>query len=102
MTRSQASRQGPMTLAMNIGAALAQREPTILSDFRLGQGTLGLSLGFGRSTGVANLLSRPTAEITARAVESELVTHSSGMRLLLSSARPKETLLNVTPDSAAA
>jgi CheY-like chemotaxis protein len=92
---------GTTTLAVNIAAALAKSEPVALVDFRLGQGTLGLTLGFGRSTGLANLLSRPAAEITARAVENELVTHSSGMRLLLSSARPKETLLHVAPESAA-
>jgi DNA-binding response OmpR family regulator len=92
---------GTTTLAVNVAAILAKSEPTILADFRLGQGTLGLALGFGRSTGMANLLSRPTNEITARAVENEMVTHSSGLRLLLSSARPKETLLNVAPDSAA-
>ncbi|NDJ76186.1 MAG: response regulator [Chloroflexi bacterium] len=92
---------GTTTLAMNIAAAMAQDESAILADFRMGQGTLGLALGFGRSTGMANLLSRPTAEITARAVENELVTHSSGLKLLLSSVRPKETLLNVSPDTAA-
>ena len=92
---------GTTTLAVNVAASLAKNDPTILADFRLGQGTLGLSLGFGRSTGMANLLSRPTSEITARAVENELVTHSSGLRLLLSSPRPKETLLNVAPDAAA-
>ncbi len=73
----------------------------MLADLRPGQGTLGLALGFGRSTGMANLLSRPTAEITARAVENELVTHNSGLRLLLSSSKPKETLLNISPDAAA-
>jgi pilus assembly protein CpaE len=92
---------GTTTLAMNVAAALAKTENTVLADFRLGQGTLGLGLGFARSTGMANLLSRPTGEITARAVENELVTHNSGLRLLLSSARPKETLLNVSPDGAA-
>jgi pilus assembly protein CpaE len=92
---------GTTTLAMNVAAALSQREPTVLTDFRLGQGTLGLALGFARSTGIANLLSRPTNDITPRAVENEMVTHSSGIRLLLSSSRPKETLLNVSPDSAA-
>ncbi|MBN1201327.1 MAG: response regulator [Anaerolineae bacterium] len=92
---------GTTTLATNIAAALAQQESTILADFRLGQSTLGLSLGFARSTGMANLLSRPTSEITARAVENELVTHSSNIRLLLSSSRPKESLLNIAPDSAA-
>lgn len=92
---------GTTTLAVNVAVAMAKTEPSALADFRLGQGTLGLSLGFGRSTGIANLLSRPISEITVRAVENELVTHSSGLRLLLSSARPKETLLNVSPDSAA-
>ncbi|MBN2303645.1 MAG: response regulator [Anaerolineae bacterium] len=93
---------GTTTLSINVAAALAQQDTsTCLADFRLGQGTLGLSLGFGRSTGMANLLSRSTSDITVQAVEQELMTHSSGLRLLLSSARPKETLLNVSPDSAA-
>ncbi len=92
---------GTTTLAVNVATATAQQEPTILADFRPGQGTIGLALGFGRSTGMPNLLSRPTNEITSRAVEHELVTHSSGLRLLLSSSRPKESLMNVSPDSAA-
>jgi pilus assembly protein CpaE len=92
---------GTTTLAINIATAMAKNEPTALADMRLGQGTLGLALGFGRSTGMANLLSRPANEITARAVENELVTHGSGLRLLLSSSRPKETLLTVAPESAA-
>lgn len=91
---------GTSTLAVNVAAALAKGDPTLLADFRLGQGTLGLSLGFGRSTGMANLLARPANDITARAVENELVTHNSGLRLLLSSSRPKETLLTPSPDSA--
>jgi CheY-like chemotaxis protein/MinD-like ATPase involved in chromosome partitioning or flagellar assembly len=91
---------GITTLAVNVAAALARSDPTIIADFRFGQGTLGLSLGFARSTGMANLLARPTNEITPRAAENELVTHSSGLRLLLSSGRPKETLLNVSPDAA--
>ncbi|HEX3052562.1 MAG TPA: response regulator [Aggregatilineaceae bacterium] len=92
---------GTTTLAMNVAAALAKNAPTILADFRPGQGTLGLGLGFSRSTGMANLLSKPGSEITARAVENELVAHSSGVRLLLSSSRPKEALMNASPDSAA-
>ncbi|MBN1679919.1 MAG: response regulator [Anaerolineae bacterium] len=93
---------GTTTLAMNVAAAMSQNEPTILIDFRPGQGTLGMALGFERSTGMANLLSRPTSEITVRVIENEIVTHSSGVRLLLSSARPKETLLNISPDGASA
>jgi len=93
---------GTTTVAANCAAALAKVDTTILADFRLGQGSLGLSLGLMRATGMANLLARPTSEITVRAVEGELVTHASGLRLLLSSSRPKETLLNVAPDAAAA
>ncbi len=91
---------GTTTLAVNIAAALSKTEQVVLADFRPGQGTLGLTLGFERSTGMANIMSRPNNEITARAVESEMVTHSSGLRLLLSSTRPKETLLNMSPESA--
>jgi DNA-binding response OmpR family regulator len=93
---------GTTTLAANVGAALGQKEATILADVRLGEGSLGLSLGLGRSTGLANLLTRPTVDVTPRAIESELVTHSSGIKLLLSSARPKEAQINVNPDTVAA
>ncbi len=93
---------GTTTLAMNVAAALGQKTPTALADFRLGQGSLGLSLGFGRSIGMANLLSRPLTDLTVRAVEGELVTHSSGIKLLLSSARPKEAQINPNPDSSVA
>ncbi len=93
---------GTTTLATNVAAALGQKEPTILADIRPGQGSLGLSLGLGRSAGMANLLGRAANDITPRMIENELVTHSSGIKLLLSSARPKEAQLNVNPDIAAA
>ncbi len=92
---------GITTLALNVAASLAQRENTILADFRPGQSTLGLALGAGRSTGMANLLSRPASELTSRTVEIEMVQHTSGLRLLLSSARPKEMQMTVNPESAA-
>jgi pilus assembly protein CpaE len=93
---------GTTTLAMNVAASIGQKEPTILVDMRPGQGSLGLALGLGRSTGLANLLSRAPNDLTARTIESELVTHSSGIKLLLSSARPKESQINVNPDTLAA
>jgi CheY-like chemotaxis protein len=92
---------GTTTLAMNIAAAIGQKEPTILADIRPGQGSLGLSLGLGRSTGMANLLNRAVNDITARVVEGELVTHSSGIKMLLSSSRPKEAQLNVNTEAVA-
>jgi len=92
---------GTTTLAANVAAALSQKMPTILTDFRPGQGSLGLSLGFGRSTGVANLLNRPLPEITPQTVEAELVAHTGGLRLLLSSARAKEAQIVLNPDAVA-
>jgi pilus assembly protein CpaE len=91
---------GTTTLAMNVAAVLNSKESTVLVDVRMGQGSLGLSLGFPRSTGMANLLSRPVAEVNPRAVENELVQHSSGLRLLLSSISPRERQMSVNPDSA--
>ena len=90
---------GTTTLAANVASALGQRTPAILADFRPGQGSLGLSLGFGRSTGMANLLNRPMTELTASVVEGELIAHSPTLRLLLSSGRAKEAQSVLNPDS---
>jgi DNA-binding response OmpR family regulator len=92
---------GTTTLAMNVAAVMVAKESTSVMDMRLGQGSLGLMLNFGRSQGLANLLSRPSGDINARAVENELVAHSNGLKLLLSSTRPKESQLNINPDTAA-
>lgn len=92
---------GTTTLAINLGAALMQDDhKPIIADFCLGYGTLGLYLGHGQVSSVANLLSKAPNEISERAVESQLVTHQSGLRLLLSSSRPKEALLNYAPETA--
>jgi CheY-like chemotaxis protein/MinD-like ATPase involved in chromosome partitioning or flagellar assembly len=90
---------GLTTLAMNVAAGLTGRGTTSLVDFRLGQGSLGLMLGQARSSGVANILNKQVAEINAKAIESEMVVHNSGVRLLLSSARPKEANLNASPEA---
>lgn len=93
---------GLTTLAMNVAAGMTGRGTTALADFRLGQGSLGLMLGQPRAAGIANLLGKQPAEINAKVVESELIVHNSGLRLLLSSARPKEVNLNANPDNMSA
>jgi pilus assembly protein CpaE len=93
---------GLTTLAANIAASLSGRGSTILTDFRLGQGTLGLTLGAAKSSGLANVLGKPPTELNRAAVEQELVAHTTGLRLLLSSARPKEANLVANPDTLAA
>lgn len=90
---------GTTTLASNVAAALQEKEPTILADVRPGQGSLGLFLNMPRSAGMSALLGRQAAEINARAVETELITHQSGLKLLLSTVRPKEMQNPVNPDA---
>jgi pilus assembly protein CpaE len=91
---------GTSTLAVNAGAIMSTRDTAVLVDFRLGQGTNGLSLGFPESSGLANLLRRPAVEINPRTVDSELVTHNCGLRLLTSSMRPRENQLKVPQEMA--
>ncbi|MBC7869547.1 MAG: response regulator [Chitinophagaceae bacterium] len=91
---------GTTTLALNIGAALKLAgENPIVADFRLGAGSLGMFMGLGRSGGMASVLARPLAEIRPNLIEKELITHPTGLRALLSTARPKESLLNFPTES---
>lgn len=93
---------GTTTLAANVGTLLAQRETTILTDLRLGQGTLGLYLGFGRSQGLSNVLSQPVDDLSPALIEENLVQHNSGLQMLLASPFPSETRLELVPDTASA
>lgn len=85
---------GTSTLAVNLAMSYTLNgQSTILADFRLGQGSLGQFLGIENPNSMANLLGKPSSEITASAVSKELITHSSGIKGLFSSANPKENLL---------
>lgn len=94
---------GTTTLALNVAAARqAAGETPIVADFRLGMGSMGLSMGAGRAQGMANVLSKPVEEIRPRLIETELTQHPSGLRALLSSARAKETGVNYSAEAAIA
>jgi pilus assembly protein CpaE len=92
---------GTTTLAVNVASLLSKEAPTLLTDVRPGQGTLSLSLGFAKANGFANVMRRPPNEINARLVEENVVSHNSGLRLLLSSVNPQESQLNLTPEGLA-
>ncbi|MCA9892751.1 MAG: response regulator [Anaerolineae bacterium] len=94
---------GTSTVALNIGAALQQAgENAVVADFRLGAGTLGMSMGLTRSQGMARLFSRPMSDINPTSVSNEVVTHESGLRLMLSSIRASESEIEQKPDQARA
>ncbi len=92
---------GTTTLALNTAVALAQAdEEVIAADLRPGQGSLGLMLGFSRAGGMGALLGKTVHEISLRAVESQLATHGTGLRLLLSSALPAEAVYSTAAGQA--
>ncbi len=94
---------GATTIALNLAAAFnLGGENSIVADFRLGSGSLGLLLGFGQAHGMANILSKPVNEIRPAIIEPELSIHQSGLRALLSSARTKEAALSYPLDAALA
>jgi pilus assembly protein CpaE len=94
---------GTSTLALNLAAArVLAGENAIAADFRPGEGTMGMSLGFPQSSGMSNVLSRTPAEIKPRALDTELVTHASGLRALVSSPRPRDAQQHYVAESAVA
>lgn len=92
---------GTTTIAVNLGASLLETgESPLVADFCLGSGSLGLYLGHGQVSSMASMLSKAATEINSRVVEGQVVTHQTGMRLLLSSSRPKEAMLKYSTDTA--
>ncbi|MDX1991489.1 MAG: response regulator [bacterium] len=94
---------GTTTLALNLGAAMKMAgENPVVTDFRLGCGSLGLYMGLPRAAGLAAVLGQSASEIRPNVIEKELIVHPTGLRALLSSTKPKEALLSYSLDSAAA
>lgn len=83
---------GVSTLVLNLGITLVQdyKKEVILAEFRPGQGTISLELGHTRADGLTHLLQFDPAGINSKVLEAELVTHSSGLRLLLASPQPRD------------
>jgi len=82
---------GTTTLAVNCGVALQHRgHAVLLAEFNPGRGSLGLDLNLSEPVGLANLLTRSLKDIHLRSVETEIVAHKTGLRILLCSHRPRE------------
>jgi CheY-like chemotaxis protein/MinD-like ATPase involved in chromosome partitioning or flagellar assembly len=92
---------GATTIALNMAASMfLTAENPIVADFRLGSGSMGLSLGLERSLGMANILTKPANEIRPNMIEREVAVHPSGLRALLSSPRPRESQVKFPIESA--
>jgi len=61
-------------------------------DFNPGRGDVSRSLGYSNPAGLEQLLTTEPADITTESVEEILVSHESGINLLLSSPRPLDAV----------
>lgn len=83
---------GVTTLALNLGLSLRMtyNKEVIVAEFRPGQGSISLELGYLKPEGLNYLLQKKVNEITPHEIESQLTPHASGTRFLLASNRPRD------------
>jgi CheY-like chemotaxis protein/MinD-like ATPase involved in chromosome partitioning or flagellar assembly len=84
---------GTTSVAVNLAASLYARihSDILLAELLPGQGTLALDLGVDGTRGLTDLLGAPKlTEITLERVQESLVGHPSGVKLFLSSDRPRD------------
>jgi len=84
---------GITTLAVNLAAGLMTktRDEVIVAEMLPGQGSMALELGLASSNGLVDLLGLgKVSELTSQKVSESLVTHSSGLKVLPSSDRPRD------------
>jgi len=93
---------GTTTLAINVSVALSQSgaqdsnpRRVVLADLHSSAGDVALQLGLSRSAGLPTLLGRKPEEINAKAVESILVGHVSGARLLLTPSEQRAEIKDI-------
>jgi len=91
---------GATTLAINLAICIHNftNDYVTLAELRPGFGAIGLQLGYRKSDALNNLLKNPAKEIKLRDVEKELLTHGSGIQILLASYNPIDTNLLQAPE----
>ncbi|MCB2180045.1 response regulator [bacterium] len=86
---------GATTVAINLAISIHQKTKNYitLAEMRPGQGSIGLQLGYRNSTVQNEMLKASIPEITLQRIEESLVTHGSGIQILLSSFTPSDAIL---------
>lgn len=85
---------GTSTLALNIALSLqSSGHDVIFAELNPGRSTSALDLGIDERKGLSNLLGRSLKDIHLRSVEAELLSHRTGLRLLLGDFQPGATEL---------
>ena len=83
---------GVSTLATNLAITMRvrTRKDVILGELRPGEGSIALDLGYPRPEGLNRLLQKKSTELSVSEVEKELITHTTGTRMLLASFLPSD------------
>ena len=91
---------GVSSVATNVAAALFNRmqSDVILAELIPGQGTISMDLGLPSQKGLNEILSGSPVEVTKEKVQSALVSHGSGLKLLLASENPRDVYLSSQVD----
>lgn len=86
---------GVSTVATNLAAALLTRTQAdvILAQLTPGLGTLGMDLGIPSQTALTEMLQCTIPEINKEKVQTSLISHNSGLKLLLASENPRDVNL---------
>ena len=94
---------GVTTVAINLGITIrnSNGQVVVVSDLRPGDGGLSLALGYPLQDSFNKLLDKMPGTITPQDVWSSLVTHSSGVKLLLASYQPSDARYAIETDQIA-
>lgn len=87
---------GVSTLAVNLGVSIHTKtnDFVTVAELQPGRGDIGIYLGYTLSPeGLNNLLRKDSSQISLSNVEDQLITHGSGIQLLLSSFQPQDANL---------
>jgi len=91
---------GTTTAAVNLAISLHQKtkDYVTLAELHPGAGSVGLQLGYRNSNAQNELLNLPIPELTTNRVEESLVTHGTGIQIMLSSFMPVDASLQKNVD----
>jgi DNA-binding response OmpR family regulator len=92
---------GTSSLALNVALELQKAYPdkqVVLVELQDGKGSLALQLGMNVPGGIQALSERPIAQINKNYLNDNLVRHTSGLHLLLSTHQPSGTGPKLTRD----
>jgi pilus assembly protein CpaE len=86
---------GVTSVASNLAASLFARAQTevVCAELTPGRGTLAADFGISNQVSLNEILHGTVAEVTREKVQSALIPHNSGLKLLLASENPRDVTL---------